>query len=270
MNFDWTWGDNRTNIKWSGLELVSRLVVKTLSMMPNTSKTPFQSNSVWLFRNIHTNQVIFSPHRVIKVIIVSLNANRKSKSALNQFPVPKRRTFPFPLRRDLWVPLVHAVFPNHLTANHIYKRLLDYRAWRLTSPPSVNELHLTKKRRDQLALNQVPTAIADLAHVTKGVEGKMIMNWGRFEERDWAKEWSGNIWHCPQGFMLKKGFRLEEYKFPQITDEVRKELGWDGNGEPPRDMKEAREQHRTIWEKMHPKLRRRRNKSETADASKHS
>src|SRR5579862_4529162 len=35
--------------------------------LPNPPKTPFQSNSVWLFRNIHTNQVLFSPHRVIKV-----------------------------------------------------------------------------------------------------------------------------------------------------------------------------------------------------------
>ena len=184
--------------------------------------------------------------------------NQQSKSALKQFPSPQRRMFPLALRKDHWVPLVHAVFPTHLIANHIYKRLLDYRAWRLTSPPSPSVLTLTKKRRNQLALNQVPTAIADLAHVTRGIEGKTIMNWAHLEERGWAREWSANIWHSRQGFQLKNGYRLEEYKFPKITEEIRKELGWDGTEEPPSDLKEAKERHKTIWEKMHAKIIRKR------------
>ena len=161
--------------------------------------------------------------------------------------------FPVSLRKDYWVPLVHAVFPTHLIANHVYKRLLDYRAWRLTAPPSSTELVLSKKRRNQLALNQVPTSIADLAHVTKDVEGKMILNWNRPEERDWAREWSENIWHCPKGFQLKRGYRLEKYPFPKITQKVRKELGWDGTAEPPNNMTEARERHKNIWQTMHAK-----------------
>jgi hypothetical protein len=168
--------------------------------------------------------------------------------------------FPAALRKDHWVPLVHAIFPTHLIANHIYKRLLDHRAWRLTAPTSPTQFSLTKKRRNQLALNQVPTAIADLAHVTRNLEGKMIMNWNRVEERDWAREWSENIWHCPQGFALKRGFRLEEYKFPQIDRDVRKSLGWEGTKEPepPRGLKEAVKQHKTIWRKMHAKFLHRR------------
>jgi hypothetical protein len=175
------------------------------------------------------------------------------KSALKQFPSPQRRMFPLALRKDHWIPLVHVQFPTHLIANHIYKRLLDYRAWRLTSPPSQKELVMSKKHRNQLALNQVPTSIADLAHVTREIGGKMIMNWDRFEEREWAREWSENIWHCNKGFSLKRGYRIEAYKFPCIEDKVREEKGWDGSMEPPRDLNMAWEQHKTIWEKMHAK-----------------
>jgi hypothetical protein len=161
--------------------------------------------------------------------------------------------FPFSLRKDHWVPMVHAIFPTHLIANHIYKKLLDYRAWRLTSPPALTQLSQSKKHRNQLALNQVPTAIADLAHVTREIEGKMILNWAHVEEKNWAKEWSGNIWHCAHGFMLKRGYRLEDYKFPKIGGNVRRQNGWDGSMEPPGDLKEAVVQHKMIWEKMHAK-----------------
>jgi hypothetical protein len=112
---------------------------------------------------------------------------------------------------------------------------------------------MSKKHRNQLALNQVPTAIADLAHVTHELEGKMILNWDRVEQRDWAREWSENIWHCAKGFKLKRGFRIEGYKFPKIEEKTRRDMGWNGNLEPPRDLKEAVEQHKTIWEKMHAK-----------------
>ncbi len=162
--------------------------------------------------------------------------------------------FPTTLRKDHWIPLVHAIFPTHLVANHIYKRLLDHRAWRLTSPPARNQLDKSKKQRNQEALNQVPTAIADLAHVTQNVDGKMILNWDRVEEKNWAKEWSENIWHCAKGFKLSRGYRLDGYKFPTIDKETRKELGWDGSDEPPRDLKDAVERHKTIWEKMHAKI----------------
>jgi Transcriptional regulation of mitochondrial recombination len=174
---------------------------------------------------------------------------------LKQFPSPQRRMFPMSLRKDHWIPLVHAIFPTHLIANHIYKRLLDYRAWRLTSPPSPSQLLLTRKRRNQLALNQVPTSIADLAHVTNDIPGRMIMNWDRFEEHGWAKEWNENIWHCNKGFSLKRGYKLTEYQFPKIDDEVREIMGWEGSDEmePPTDLKEAVEQHKSIWEKMHAK-----------------
>jgi hypothetical protein len=169
--------------------------------------------------------------------------------------------FPLALRKDHWIPLVHVQFPTHLIANHIYKRLLDYRAWRLTSPPSQKELVMSKKHRNQLALNQVPTSIADLAHVTREIGGKMIMNWDRFEEREWAREWSENIWHCNKGFSLKRGYRIEAYKFPCIEDKVREEKGWDGSMEPPRDLNMAWEQHKTIWEKMHAKWIQKRTSS---------
>jgi hypothetical protein len=224
----------------------------------NPPKTPFQSNSVWLFQNIHTKQVIFSPHRVIDVFSwPSVFVNLQSKSALKQFPSPKRRMFPTSLRKDYWIPLVHAIFPTHLIANHVYKRLLDHRAWRLTSPPAASQLILPQKKRNQLSLNQIPTAIADLAHITHDIPAKMILNWNRKEERDWAKEWSQNIWHCAQGFKLSRGYRLGEYKFPQIGKRVRKELGWDGTLEPPRDLKEAIGRSKEIWEKMHAKSIRR-------------
>ena len=96
--------------------------------------------------------------------------------------------------------------------------------------------------------------------MTKNIEGKMIMNWERFEERNWATEWSSNVWHCKQGFQLKRGYRLEEYKFPMITEKVRKRMGWDRSREtePPSNMKSAWEQHKSIWEKMHGKVKMRR------------
>ena len=225
-----------------------------------SKKLPFQSNSVWLFRNIHTNQVIFSLQRVLDVRFLFWQSNVQNKSAVQQFPSPQRRMFPQALRKDHWIPLVHAIFPTHLIANHIYKRLLDYRAWRLTSPPALNLLSFTKKKRKEPSLDQVPTAIADLAHVTKNVEGKMILNWDRMVEKEWARQWSNNIWHCGQGFNLKRGYKIAEYTFPRITEETRKELGWDGKNEPPIDLKQAVERHTSIWEKMHAKtiLKRKR------------
>jgi hypothetical protein len=162
--------------------------------------------------------------------------------------------FPASLRKDYWVPLVHAVFPTHLVANHVYKRLLDHRAWRLTSPLAPDQLLLPQKKRNQLALDQIPTSIADLAHITRDIPGKIILNWNRAEEREWAKEWSKNIWHCTQGFNLRRGYRVDEYKFPRINGRVRKELGWDGTLEPPKNLKEAVEKHKQIWEKMHAKF----------------
>lgn len=160
--------------------------------------------------------------------------------------------FPRTIRKDLWIPLVHAVFPDHLIANHIYKKLLDYRAWRLTSPPSTTQLLLTKKRRNAESKNQVPTSIADLAHVTQDVPGRMIMNWHHFEERHWATAWARNIFHSPQGFPLERGHKLEKYKFPKVTAGVRRKMRWEGSaGEPPRNFKEAMEQHTQIWGAMH-------------------
>jgi hypothetical protein len=166
--------------------------------------------------------------------------------------------FPHSIRKDYWIPLVHAQFPTHLIANHIYKRLLDHRAWRLTTPPSIESLTLTKKRRNQLALNQVPEAIADLAHLTKGVQGRMILNWDRREEKDWATEWSKNIWHCKDGFMLKRGYRIKNYKFPTLKGAQRKKSsrvqGADKVLEPPRGWWGAKRQHKRIWTEMHAKF----------------
>jgi hypothetical protein len=88
---------------------------------------------------------------------------------------------------------------------------------------------MPKKQRKQLELNQVPTAIADLAHVTSGLPGEMILNWDRVEEWDWAsREWSGNIWHCSKGFKLKRGNWIEGYMFPKLTEGARKEMQWEG------------------------------------------
>jgi len=161
--------------------------------------------------------------------------------------------FPLPLRKDHWIPLVHAIFPTHLIANHMYRRLLDHRAWRLTNPPSITQLALTKKHRNEQSKNQVPTSIADLAHITKEVPGRMIMNWDRMEERYWAKDWSSNIWHADAGFKLKKGHKLDSYKWPAIDNKVRRQMGWVGGVEPPKDLAEARERSATIWKKMHAK-----------------
>jgi Transcriptional regulation of mitochondrial recombination len=167
--------------------------------------------------------------------------------------------FPRTIRKDLWIPLVHAIFPDHLIANKVYKKLLDYRAWRLTSPPSPAELLLTKKRRNAEARNQVPTSIADLAHVTQEVPGRMIMNWARFEERRWARAWATNIWHSRQGFPLVRGYKLERYKFPKITVTVRRKMGWEGEErEPPCDLKEAMAQHTEIFRAMHRGFKRKR------------
>lgn len=80
------------------------------------------------------------------------------------------------------------------------------------------------------------------------------MNWHRREEKDWAKEWSENIWHCSSGFVLSRGYKLDKYEFPNIPHYVRKQNRWDGSLEPPRDYKSAIERHKSIWEKMHAKF----------------
>jgi Transcriptional regulation of mitochondrial recombination len=167
--------------------------------------------------------------------------------------------YPRKIRKDLWIPLVHAIFPDHLIANKIYKKLLDYRAWRLTSPPTPAQMLLSKKRRNAEAKNQVPTSIADLAHVTKEVPGRMIMNWHHFQERHWARGWAANIYHSPKGFDLVNGYKLQKYTFPKVTAGVRRKLGWEeSTGEPPRNLKEAVEQHTRIYGAMHRGMKRKR------------
>ena len=79
----------------------------------------------------------------------------------------------------------------------------------------------------------------------------MIMNWYRGEEKNWARQWSENIWHCSKGFILNRGYKLTDYVFPKITDGVREEKGWDGKMEPPRGFKKAMERHGGIWKRMH-------------------
>jgi hypothetical protein len=83
----------------------------------------------------------------------------------------------------------------------------------------------------------------------------MILNWDRVEERDWARTWSENIWHCSKGFKLKRGYRIEGYKFPTLTEGVRKDMKWKGDelAEPPVDLRGAVERSKLIWEKMHAK-----------------
>jgi len=167
--------------------------------------------------------------------------------------------FPRTIRKDLWIPLVHAIFPDHLIANKVYKNLLDYRAWRLTSPPSPKELLLSKKRRNAEARNQVPTSIADLAHVTQDVPGRMIMNWHHFEERHWARSWAKNIFHSPQGFPLARGYQIQNYKFPKITPGIRRKFSWEGKErEPPRNFQEAMAQHTEMFASMHRGWKRKR------------
>ena len=79
--------------------------------LPNPPKVPFQSNSVWLFRHIHTNQVIFSPHRVIKVPLAPLprhstsdrclTKKRRLKPHSNNFHRPKDDYSPCPFERTI-------------------------------------------------------------------------------------------------------------------------------------------------------------------------
>jgi hypothetical protein len=145
------------------------------------------------------------------------------------------------------------MFPNHLIANNIFKKLIDHRLWRLTDVPAIEDLSKTKKRRKHEAMDQVPTSIADLAHVTRDLKGKVILNWDRFEERDWATVWNENIWHCNEGFRMRRGFRLDGYVFPSLTESVRSSLEWeeDLENEPPADEEKAGQRHKEIWERLH-------------------
>jgi hypothetical protein len=88
------------------------------------------------------------------------------------------------------------------------------------------------------------------------IRGRMILNWDRYWERKWARSWSGNIWHCKRGFKLKRGYRVEGYRFPYLVGWRRKILGWGrwpkrGLLEPPRGFGEAKVRHKGIWMKMH-------------------
>ena len=86
----------------------------------------------------------------------------------------------------------------------------------------------------------------------------MILNWDRREEKDWATEWSKNIRHCKDGFMLKRGYRIKNYKFPTLKGAQRKKStggqGADKVLEPPRGWLGAKRQHKRIWTKMHAKF----------------
>jgi Transcriptional regulation of mitochondrial recombination len=172
-----------------------------------TAKSHIPSRNVWLFRNIRTNQVIISLRWVIQ-----------SKSYLRQFNFPQKGMFPVSLRRDHWVPLVHAQFPVHALARDVYNRLVTLRQWRLTSPTEPDTALPRKKDRNREGLNMVPTSVADLAHVTSRVKAKM--NWARGEERLWAREWGANVAHYGGGFDLDRGRKLGRYEFPGEGDRI--------------------------------------------------
>ena len=97
--------------------------------------------------------------------------------------------------------------------------------------------------------------------MTKNLEGRMILNWDRPEEKDWAREWSANVWHSKEGFKSKRGYRIESYKYPTLQNWQRKKLGRnpakEALPEPPRGLEEAKEQNERMWMKMHPKFAKR-------------
>ncbi|OLL24378.1 hypothetical protein NEOLI_004162 [Neolecta irregularis DAH-3] len=127
-----------------------------------------------LYRHLQTQQ-----------IIVSLRLPLPS-------PRPSAGT---PLRKDHWLPLVHARFSSPDPARAVYDILALYRARR-------------SKSLKTLPHCSIPHTVADLADALHIVTAPVDLLWASPDDKLYARSWPKNARHLPRTLALTRGFRL--------------------------------------------------------------
>lgn len=115
-------------------------------------------NHIFIYRNVRTNQVVYSLTR-------SINNN----AALKQLPFLGKKTVPAKIRKDLWLPFALVEFPSSIQGLNIYRKLREFRRLHETSYDletiTENGNLLPQKRRSKVLMNQRANTVADLAAV---------------------------------------------------------------------------------------------------------
>ena len=118
---------------------------------------------VYMYSNIHTNQVVYS-----------LTRHLNNHKATNQMAFFGKKTKPPSLRKDMWRPVCLALFPTANAGNTAYRKLLEYKRLHETAYPieTVTEKEgkrkgemLPKKKRAKVLMDQKANCVADLAAV---------------------------------------------------------------------------------------------------------
>lgn len=118
---------------------------------------------IYMYRNIHTNQVVYS-----------LTRHLNNNASIKQLPFLGKKTVPARLRKDMWLPFCQAEFQSPHAGLEAYRKLREYRRLHETaydrsiitetSGDHAGQL-MTTKRRGKVLMDQKANSIADLAAV---------------------------------------------------------------------------------------------------------
>ena len=172
----------------------SLLVQKSIRRGPSLLETqvakalPIEyGQHIYIYNNIHTNQVVYSLTRHLNVQLeppplplttpsnqLHTDKYQQNHKSLAQLPFLGKKTRPAKLRKDLWLPLCLASFPSPHAGLEAYRKLREYRRLHETAYDReiITEKYgehrgqlLPTKQRGKVLMNQKANSIADLAAV---------------------------------------------------------------------------------------------------------
>ncbi|EPX74021.1 uncharacterized protein SOCG_03236 [Schizosaccharomyces octosporus yFS286] len=163
------------------------------------------SKSLYLFRHIQTNQVLFSMKQVLKPTqLFQLPFAKKEQSTAPYGMRPPR------IRKDHWVPILKADFENDQVVTSIMSQLLNYRRYRSIQPLDKELLAMPVSQRNRLLMQQqVPNTIADLADILRKKEltnGSVNIQWKDQTDSEYA-DWPESVKMDPRRITTTRGFR---------------------------------------------------------------
>ncbi|KAJ2906688.1 uncharacterized protein MKZ38_000424 [Zalerion maritima] len=177
-----------------------------------TGFEPGWGEKIWIWREMHTNHVVYSHGEQMKV-----HAIHASK-ALDQLPFIFKKTKPSKLRKDYWQKMALIDFGSgkDVVGRSVFQKLRELR--HLHEVSWGNEMFFTangqrtKRERAWALCDQHANTVADMACVLSGVgpSNKMAVNmnedgtkellpvkvfWENDLDREYAEEWSDNVEH---------------------------------------------------------------------------
>lgn len=136
-------------------------------------------NHIFIYRNVRTNQIVYSLTRSLNVRVASMALSLfeplwltiiQNHAALKQIPFLGKKTVPPVIRKDIWLPFALVEFPSSLQGLNIYRKLRELRrlhetSYDLSLISSKDGHRMPRKRRASTLMNQRANTVADLAAV---------------------------------------------------------------------------------------------------------